>query len=48
MMDIKRRDFLKASAALAATSAAGFSCVEIARRGADPGAGCRPRIGSQS
>jgi len=30
MTDIKRRDFLKASAALAAASAAGFSCVEIA------------------
>jgi 7,8-dihydropterin-6-yl-methyl-4-(beta-D-ribofuranosyl)aminobenzene 5'-phosphate synthase len=30
MMDIKRRDFLKSSAALAAMSAAGFSCVEFA------------------
>ena len=30
MTNIKRRDFLKASAALAAASAAGFSCVEIA------------------
>jgi 7,8-dihydropterin-6-yl-methyl-4-(beta-D-ribofuranosyl)aminobenzene 5'-phosphate synthase len=31
MTDIKRREFLKASAALAAASAAGgFSCIEIA------------------
>ena len=31
MMDLKRREFLKASAAIAATSAAGgFSCIEIA------------------
>ena len=30
MMDIERRDFLKSSAALAAMSAAGFSCVEFA------------------
>ena len=32
-----RRKFLKTSAALAGTAAAGFSCVELAERGADPG-----------
>ena len=34
MTDFKRRDFLKASAAMAAASAAGgFGCVEIAKAG---------------